>query len=117
MVVLALVVALGLAVSLGAMTGMGIAGGDGEPKNLLAGILGALVGYGGFWNVAMCIVAFGGLADWQWWSMLVPGAAGVLAMVVAVDDESVRDRVLGALLQLTLFAPAALVLASDRYAL
>jgi hypothetical protein len=46
----ALVIALACVPSIAALTAMGLAGGDGEPRNAFFGILGAVVGYGSVYN-------------------------------------------------------------------
>jgi hypothetical protein len=112
----ALVVALVSVPSIAALTAMGLAGGDGEPRNALLGMLGALVGYGSIYNAVTCWTAFfGGEPPWRWWLMLVPPAAGLIGVVLSRDElggSSGRDIVLGIAMQLALGIPAVLLLAS-----
>jgi hypothetical protein len=95
----------------------GLAGGDGEPQNAFLGILGAVVAFGSIYNAVTCFTAyFGDLPPWRWWLMLLPTAAGLLALLVHRDepeDTTMTDRLVGVTLQLVLAVPAALLLASD----
>ena len=60
------------------------------------------------------------LPEWRWWLMLLPPAAGLLGLLMhgdEPDDTRVTDRLVGAVLQLVLAVPAALLLASDAVTL
>jgi hypothetical protein len=117
----ALVVALVSVPSIAALTAMGLAGGDGEPRNAFLGILGALVGYGSIYNAVTCWTAFfGGEPPWRWWLMLVPPAAGLIGLVLSRDEFADSHRweiVLGIAMQLALGIPAAMLLASGAVTL
>jgi hypothetical protein len=117
----ALVVALVCVPSIAAITAMGLAGGDGEPRNAFFGMLGAIVGYGSIYNAVTCFTAFfGGEPAWRWWLMLLPPAAGLVGILTYGDeaeDSSGLDRLVGVAMQLALAIPAALLLASDAVTL
>ena len=121
LITMALVVALVSAPSIGAITGMGLAGGDGEPKNALFGMLGAIVAYGSIYNALTCYTAyFGGEPAWRWWLMLLPPVAGLVGVLTYGDapgDVSGSERIVGVALQLVLAIPAALLLASGAVTL
>lgn len=106
--VLALVVAILSVPSVAALTAWGLAGGDGSAKNPLVGLLGASVALGSVYVAATCWTAFWGLAEWRWWLMFIPPAAGVLGLLLLGDDgseSSLRDRMLGLGLQTILLVP------------
>lgn len=113
--VLALVVAILSVPSVAALTAWGLAGGDGEAKNPLVGLLGALVALGSVYVAVTCWSAFWGLSEWRWWLMFVPPAAGVLGLLLHGDDgfeSSLRDRLLGLVLQAVLLVPPLLLWAA-----
>ena len=112
--VLALVVAILSVPSVAALTAWGLAGGDGEAKNPLVGLLGALVALGSVYVAVTCWSAFWGLSEWRWWLMFVPPAAGVLGLLLHGDDgsASLRDRLLGPVLQAVLLVPPLLLWAA-----
>ncbi len=117
----ALVVALVSVPSIAAITAMGLAGGDGEPKNAFFGVLGAIVGYGSLYNAVTCFTAFfGGEPAWRWWLMLLPPAAGLLGLLTYGDEPehtTGSDRLVGLAMQLALGIPAGLLLASEAVTL
>jgi hypothetical protein len=117
----ALVVALVFVPSIAALTAMGLAGGDGEPRNALFGILGAIVGYGSIYNAITCYTAyFGGEPPWRWWLMLLPPAAGLAGLLLSGDepgDPSGAEMLVGVAMQLALGIPAVLLLASGAVTL
>jgi len=117
----ALIVALACVPTIAALTGMGLAGGDGEPRNALFGMLGAIVAYGSIYNAVTCYTAyFGGEPPWRWWLMLLPPAAGLTGILLSGDepgDPSGREMVLGVAMQLVLGVPAVLLLASGAVTL
>ena len=121
LVTTALVVALVLVPTIAAITAMGLSGGDGEPRNALLAVLGAIVGYGSIYTAITCFTAFwGGVPAWRWWLTLLPLAAGLLGVLMSGDepeDTSWSDRVLGVSVQLALGIPAALLLVSDAVTL
>lgn len=113
--VLALVVAILSVPSVAALTAWGLAGGDGEAKNPVVGLLGALVGFGSVYVAVTCWTAFWGLSEWRWWLMFVPPVAGVVGLVLHGDDgseEPVRDWLLGIGLQAVLLVPPLLLWAA-----
>ena len=117
----ALVIALACVPSIAALTAMGLAGGDGEPRNAFFGILGAVVGYGSVYNAVTCFTAFfGGEPPWRWWLMLLPPVAGLVGTLTYGDEPgnaTVLDRLVGVCMQLALAVPPALLLASDAVTL
>ncbi len=117
----ALVVALVSVPTIAGITAMGLSGGDGEPRNALLGVLGAIVGYGSIYNAVTCFTAFfGGEPAWRWWLMLLPPAAGLLGLLIYGDepeDTTGSDRLFGVAMQLALGIPAVLLLASDAVTL
>jgi hypothetical protein len=83
----ALVIALACVPSIAALTAMGLAGGDGEPRNAFFGILGAVVGDGSVYNAVTCFTAyFGGEPSWRWWLMLLPPVAGLVGTLTYGDE-------------------------------
>jgi hypothetical protein len=111
-IVAALVIAVVLLPTVALMTTWGLTGGDGEPENAFVAILGLLVGLGALYNVAACVLAFDGLADWQWTLTLVAPGAGLLGMALStnVDESASRgDWIVGLGLQLSLALPALLL--------
>lgn len=113
--VLALVVAILNVPSVAGLTAWGLAGGDGEAKNPLVGLLGALVALGSVYVAVTCWTAFWGLSEWRWWLMFVPSAAGVTGLLLVGDDGSestLRDWLLGVALQTVLLVPPLLLWAA-----
>ena len=117
----ALVVALVCVPTVAGMTAMGLAGGDGQPRNAFVAVLGAIVGYGSVYNAITCFTAYwGDLPAWRWWLMVLPPAAGLLGLLVMGDeseDTTVSDHLVGVAMQLALGVPALLLLASDAVTL
>ena len=117
----ALVVAVVSVPTVAGLTAWGLAGGDGEPRNALLGILAAVVGFGSIYNAITCFRAyFFDLPPWQWWLMLLPPLAGVLGLALGDEDASdarLRERLVGLSLQLVLAVPAVLLLGSDAVTL
>ena len=98
LIMTALVVALVSVPSIAAITAMGLAGGDGEPKNAF----------------------FGGEPAWRWWLMLLPPAAGLLGILTYGEEPehtTCWDRLIGIAMQLALGIPAALLFASGAVTL
>lgn len=113
LVVLAIVVAVLSVPTVAGLTAWGLSGGDGEADNVVVGILGALVGLGGIYNAVVSYRALWGIAEWAWWLMWVPMAAGMVGMLLSIKQmNGFRDAMLGLALQLTLGIPAALVWAA-----
>jgi len=114
----ALVVAVVSVPTVGGLMAWGLAGGDGEPKNVVLGLLGALVGFGAIYNALVSYRAFWGIPDWAWWLMWVPPIAGICGLILARDevspDESSSpwDWAVGLAMPLALGLPAALLWAS-----
>ena len=111
----ALVVAVVSVPTVAGLTAWGLAGGDGEPKTAVLGLLGALVGFGAMYNALVSFRAFWGIPDWAWWLMWVPPIAGLVGLLLARDevspDESSTpwDWAVGLGMQRALAVPAALV--------
>ena len=117
----ALFVAVVCVPTIGGRTAMGLAGGDGEPRNEFVAVLGAIVGYGSVYNAITCFTAYWGeLPAWRWWLMLLPPAAGLWGFSsweMSRSDTTVSDRLAGIAMQLALAIPALLLLASDAVSL
>jgi hypothetical protein len=117
LITLAVLVAVVCVPTVAGLTAWGLTGGDGEPENAFHALLGAVVGFGSIYNAVTCFTAyFGDLPPWRWWLMLLPPAAGLLALLVHRDETgetTTADRVVGLAFQLVLAVPAALLLASD----
>ena len=116
----ALVIALASVPTIAALTAWGLAGGDGEPKNVFLGVLGAIVGFGSIYTALTCFAAFWGLSDWRWWLTLLPPAAGLLGLLLSGDepeDTTASDRLIGLAMQVGLGIPAVLLLASGAVTL
>ena len=97
------------------LTAWGLAGGDGEPDNAALGVLGALVGFGSLYTAVTCWTAFWGLADWRWWLMFVPPAAGLMGLLLARGEPEptrTRDVFVGVGMQLVLAMPGLLLWAA-----
>ena len=120
LVTIALLVALVCAPSVAAMTGMALAGGDGEPRTWYLGLLGALVTYGSLYNVLVTFTAYWGMEDWKWWAMWASPVAGLVGMLAYGDDSEdtkPTDWLVGVMLQLAIAVPPVLLLLSDRVTL
>ncbi|HSE08174.1 MAG TPA: hypothetical protein VLB29_05870 [Nocardioidaceae bacterium] len=118
LIVVALVVALVSIPTVAGLTAWGLAGGDGEPKNAVIGVLGALVAFGAIYNALVSYRAFWGIPDWSWWLMWVPPVAGLVGLLLARDDlspeesSSPTDWAVGLSMQAALGVPAVLLWAS-----
>jgi hypothetical protein len=119
LVVLALVIAAVCVPTAAGMTAWGLAGGDGEPVNRLAGVLGAVVGLGSIYNVLVSFAAFWDLDGWRWWPMWAAPVAGLVGILVVRDQEkgSVADWIAGVAMQLAVGTPPALLMLSGRVSL
>jgi hypothetical protein len=111
LLIVAIVVAVVSVPTIAGLTAWGLAGGDGEPDNALMGVLAVLVGGGGVYNALASWLAFQGLAEWQWWLMLVAPVAGLLGLVSAPPEQQATtgDWVIGVLMQAGLAVPWLLV--------
>lgn len=117
LVTLALVVAMICVPTAAGMTAMGLAGGDGEPKNWFFGALGAVVGFGSMYNVLASFAAYWGLDGWRWWAMLAAPVAGLVGLATHgsdAPDSTLADWMVGVALQLAIAVPPVLLLLSDR---
>lgn len=111
----ALVIAILSVPTVAGLTAWGLAGGDGEPDNVALGVLGALVGFGSVYTAVTCWTAFWGLADWRWWLMFVPAAAGLAGLLLASgksEENRARDVLVGVGFQLFLAVPGLLLWAA-----
>lgn len=115
LLVLATVVAVLSVPTLAGLTAWGLAGGDGETKSWLFGVLAMLVGFGAFFTAVMTIrTLFQPLPEWAWWLMWAPLAAGLLGLLLMSRDPdepkgSATDWVTSVAMQAGLAVPAALV--------
>lgn len=111
----ALLIAILSVPTVAGMTAWGLAGGDGKPDNVVLGVLGALVGFGSLYTAVTCWTAFWGLADWRWWLMFVPAAAGLTGLLLAggePEENRTRDVLVGVGMQLFLAVPGLLLWAA-----
>lgn len=118
LLVVALLVAVVSVPTVGGLTAWGLAGGDGEPRNAVLGLLGALVGLSTIYNALISFRAFWGIPDWVWGLMWVAPIAGVVGLVLARDELSADESptwaawAVGLSMQAALAIPAALVWAA-----
>ena len=121
LITLALVIAVVCVPTVAGLTAWGLAGGDGEQKNVFIGLLAMIVGFGSIYNAVNCYAAyFADMPPWRWWLMLLPPAAGVIGVPLhgkEVQDSKLVERLLVVGMQLVLAVPAALLLASDAVSL
>ena len=111
-VTVALVIAVLSVPTVAALVAWGLAGGDGEPRSVLVGVLAALVALGAIYNAVTCFTAYWDLPVWRWGLMWVPAAAGLIGLAVVArdrDDDSARDRAAGIAMPAVLAVPAALL--------
>jgi hypothetical protein len=118
--VLALVVAVVSVPTVAGLTAWGLAGGDGQPRNALFGLLAVAVGLGSMYNALICYLAFWrDIPAWQWWLMWVPPVSGLVGLGLSRDeltDGSAKDLLLGLGMQAALALPALLLWASGAVA-
>ena len=121
LITLALVVAVVCVPTVAGLTAWGLAGGDGEQKNVFIGLIAMIVGFGSIYNAANCFAAyFIDLPPWRWWLMLLPPAAGIIGVLLHGEElqgSKPGERLLVLGMQLVLAVPAALLLASDAVTL
>jgi hypothetical protein len=121
LITLALVVAVVCVPTVGGLTAWGLAGGDGEQKNVFIGLPAMIVGFGSIYNAVNCFAAyFVDLPPWRWWLMLLPPAAGIIGVLLHGEElqgSEPGERLLVLGMQLVLAVPAALLLASDAVTL
>ena len=121
LITLALIVAVVCVPTVAGLTAWGLAGGDGEPKNVLTGLLAMVVGFGSIYTAINCYTAyFSDLPSWRWWFMLLPPAAGIIGVLLHGDElkgSEVSEGLLVIGMQLVLAVPAVLLLASDAVTL
>ena len=92
----------------------GLAGGDGEPKSPLHGIVALLVLAAGLYTIYQCFAAFGDIAESQWLVMWLLPMMALVVVLLPEDDRaySVQERLTALWSPVALAAPPLLVWAA-----
>ena len=121
LITLALIVAVVCVPTVAGLTAWGLAGGDGEQKNVFIGLLAMVLGFGSIYTAATCYSAyFADLPQWRWWLMFLPPAAGIIGVLLHREELRGSETSEGLLvigMQLVLAIPAMLLLAGDAVTL